>query len=343
MKAIKSYLVIIALFLSFCLMVGLVRGQSVTYRDTLLPFKYPVITKTDTVIKVVRDTVYITINEPCDSTPGDTITPPDPPQYKTVQAMYVSPIADWINNPTKFLSWAKREGVNELNLYARSYLQSSSNRVKLAAFIKNAKENYGIKKVSIDYRLTSELPYWKAYNDQYRGTSSAIDAMLTEREPYVTGDYAGFWPFLRDGKAFAGSNGMELICYMGHPSQQGWDSIVYYCDKVYLSLYITMSTWNNSTNGYNYARGRWEYITNSATKQGKKDYPVAYIISLERKTWGAGNDFMGEWYMSHSFYGSTWETCLSQYNANATSAIKERTELIGTVIFYSKYGVIARP
>ena len=167
--------------------------------------------------------------------------------------------------------------------------------------------------------------------------------MLTEREPYVTGDYTGFYPFLREGSLFARSAGLELNCYMGHPNQVTWDSIVFYCNKVYLSFYITMSTWANSTNGYNYVAGRWGYIAASAKKLNKLNYPVAYIISLERKTWGASNDMMGEWYTTNSFYGATVDTYTKQYNTNSSQDIKDYTNLIGTVIFYSKYGVLARP
>ena len=321
----------------FCLLAGyfalcfVISAQTVTYNDTLIPFKYPVITITNTV--TVHDTVYV--NVPCDSGTTEPIA--------NIQAMYVSPIADWLASPDKWLTWAKREGVNELNLYARAYLETSSKRSQLAAFIKKAKEQFGINKVSVDYRLTSEIPYWQLYYDSYKATSSMIDALLTEREPYITGDYAGFYPFLREGKTFAKAKGLELNCYMGHPSNQGWDSIVFYCDKVYLSFYISMATWANSTNGYNYVSGRWGSIASSAKKQGKKDYPVGYIISLERKIWGAGSDFMGEWYIAHSFYGTTYDTMLSRYESNSTQEIKDYTKLIGTIIFYSKYGVLARP
>lgn len=334
-KLLKPLLLLIAAFWLMCLCISVARSQSVTYKDSTISTVIRIPTYTNTV--TVHDTVYV--QSPCDTT-GDTVIVH--PSVK-VQALYVSPIGDWLASPDKYLTWAKREGVNELNLYARAYLETSSKRSQLAAFIKKAKEQYGIKKVTNDYRLTSELPNWKLYNDQYKGTTSALDAMLTEREPYVTGDYSGFYPFLREGRKFAGSNGLELNCYMGHPTQQGWDSIVYYCDKVYLSLYITMSTWANSTNGYNYVKGRWEYISTSCARQGKIDYPVAYIMSLERKVWGASSDYMGEWYMTNSFYGSTDETLLYQYNKNATDEIKKRTDLIGTVIFYSKYGVLARP
>ena len=104
-----------------------------------------------------------------------------------------------------------------------------------------------------------------------------------------------------------------------------------------------MSTWANSTNGYNYVKGRWEYITASCTKQGKTSYPVIYIISLEQKKWGASNDFMGLHFETNQFYGTTWNTLLSKYNSNATTTIKNATDLIGSCIFYSKYGVLAHP
>lgn len=352
MKPLRFIGAIILLFLLFCLVVGQARGQVVT--DTVYKtgtYQYPVITITTTVTKFdtiriavkdtirIHDTTYVYVGCPCDSTPVDTIAPPQTDYI--VQSMYVSPIADWIDNADTRLAWAKREGVNELNLYARAYITSTSKHSTLASFVKKAKEQYGIKKVFVDYRLTSEIPYWQAYHNKYKGTSSALDGMITEREPYVTGDYTGFWPFLREGKDFAKANGLLLAVYMGHP--KGWDSIVYYADKVYLSLYISMSTWGNSTNGYNYVKGRWEYITSSASKQGKTNYPVIYIISLEQKKWGASNDFMGLWFESHSFFGSTWETLLSKYNSNATSSIKEATDLVGSCMFYSKYGVLARP
>lgn len=300
---------------------------------TVINTVHDTIIKTVTVINTVHDTIIktVTVNIPCDTTPY------------IVKSMYVSPIDDWIANADARLTWAKREGVNELNLYARAYLTTVAKQPSLAAFVKKAKEQYGIKKVFVDYRLTTELPFWQTYCNTYKGTTSALNGLITEREPYITGDYAGFWPFLREGKAFAISNKLELAVYMGQPSTQGWDSIVFYADKVYLSLYITMVTWSNSTNGYNYVQDRWEYMKNSATKLGKVNFPVVYIISLEQTKWGAGNNFMGDWFTTHSFYGPTWDILLSRYNSNATTDILSRTDLIGSCMFYSKYGLLARP
>lgn len=260
-----------------------------------------------------------------------------------INSMYISPIEDWIANADSYLSWAKRQGVNELNLYARAYITNSSRHSTLAAFIKKAKEQYGIKKVFVDYRLTSEIPGWQSYVNKYKNTTSNVDGMITEREPYVTGDYAGFWPFLQQGKAFTKANNLLFAVYMGHPTQQGWDSICFYTDRVYLSLYITMSTWANSTNGYNFVNGRFNFMVNSNTKFGRKDMPVIYIISLEKLAWGASNEFMGDWFINNPFFGSTWDLLIKQYNNNASTAIKERTELGGSCIFYSKFARLAKP
>lgn len=343
MKSISTTLLLLLLFIT-------ASAQTTTKLDSVLrtgAYSYYEYTKTTTV--TVHDTAYMPVDTLAilrlfcckDSTPVDTIVPPQTDYI--VQSMYVSPIADWIDNADARLAWAKREGVNELNLYARAYITSTSKHSTLASFVKKAKEQYGIKKVYVDYRLTSEIPYWQTYHNKYKGTTSALDGMITEREPYVTGDYAGFYPFLREGSAFAKANGLLLAVYMGHPTPQGWDSIIYYADKVYVSLYITMSTWNNSTGGYNYVAGRFGYMATSASKQGKTDYPVVYIISLEQKKWGASNDFMGLWFESNPFYGSTWNTLLSKYNSNASSEVKLRTDLKGSCMFYSKYGVLARP
>jgi len=253
--------------------------------------------------------------------------------------MYVSPIAEWLDNPHTNLTWAKREGVKELALYARAYLQSSAKRKQLADFIKIAKEQYGIIKVYVDYRLTTELPYWKSFVTEY---PKLLDGMATEREPYVTGDYTGFWPFLKEGSEFAKANKVELICYMGHPSQQGWDSIVYYSDKIWLSNYITMAVYNGADGTYRYVKGRWEKIAMAAKKLNKVA-KVVYIWSLEKTAWGASNDFMGDRFISNSFYGSTYTRAETEYNALSTTDIKNHTDLVGSIMFYSKYGLLARP
>ncbi len=338
MKKLQKILLLLTIM---CMSTILSFGQ--TTRDSL------VYTPINVTTSVSHDTSYMVTKPVTHDTTWQTVRvdtikiPIVEPSTYIINSMYVSPIEDWIASPDVYLSWAKKNGVNELNLYARTYITSASKNATLATFIKKAKEQYGIKKVFVDYRLTSEIPAWQNYVNKYKGTTSNVDGMITEREPYVTGDYAGFWPFLRQGKAFTKLNGLLFSVYMGQPTQQGWDSICYYTDRVYLSLYITMATWNNSSNGYNYVAGRWGYMANSNTKTGRKDMPVVYIISLERKIWGAGNDFMGLWFVTNPFYGSTWNTELTQYNKNASTTIKSTTELVGSCIFYSKYAKLAKP
>lgn len=332
----KLILLLLFVFIAF-------KASPQTTKDSLV---YTPVTITT---QVKHDTSYVVTTQTTHDSTFQTIrvdtikVPINSSDSYVINSMYISPIEDWIASPDLYLSWAKLNGVNELNLYARAYITSSSRHAALAGFIKKAKEQYGIKKVFVDYRLTSEIPSWQSYVNKYKGTTSNVDGMITEREPYVTGDYAGFWPFLRQGKTFTKSNNLLFTVYMGHPTQQGWDSIVFYSDRIYLSLYITMTTWANSTNGYNYAAGRWGFITNSCTKFGKKDFPVIYIISLEKTAWGASNNFMGDWFITNPFYGSTWNTLLNQYNRNASTTIKTATELVGECIFYSKYARLAKP
>ncbi len=289
--------------------------------------------KKDTVFieKIVY--VYDTIRINCDSVVV-------PPVATELHSMYVV-LDDVIGDTDGFLKYATDNGVNELNLYARAYITSTSRNSKLAAFISKA-HSKGMK-CNVDYRLTSEIPFWQTYFNTYTSKADRPDGMITEREPYVTGDYTGFYPFLLQGDEFASKVGIGLYCYMGHPTQQAWDSIIVHCDRVYLSNYISMSVYASADGQYRYVAGRWQYITNSAKKAGKVDYPVVYIKSLERKIWGAANDFMGLAYVGGFFYGSILTSGVAQYNINASAEIKTYTNLIGDCIFHYKYGVLAIP
>lgn len=336
------------LFLSLLLSLTMMGQTSTTTTVTTLDstiktgtYTYPVYTKTIVITKTItlpKDTEFVQVPCPNDSD----VIPPIVTSY-IVQSMYVV-LDDWIGSQEDmWLQWAAAKGVNEYNLYARAYLKTSSNRARLAGFIKKAKEQYGIKKVFIDYRDIDEIPNWNAYITAYKNTTSAVDGMITEREPYVTGDYTGFYEFLRKGSLFAKANDIMLAVYMGQPSQTAWDSIIFYSNRIYLSWYIPMSAWNNSVNGYNYVQGRFGYMANSGEKFNKKDVPVIAIISLERRIWGARNDYMGEWFVNNPFFGITWDMLIKTYEKNATANIKDRTEFVGECIFYNEMAEKAQP
>jgi len=257
-----------------------------------------------------------------------------------VHSIYVV-LADVIGDIDGWISYWRGLGVNETNLYARAYITTASKRSTLKTVL-NKLHAVGIK-ANIDYRLSSEIASWEAYFATYTNPNDRPDGMVTEREPYVTGDYAGFYPFLSDGDKFSSKYNILLCVYMGQPTQACWDSIVFHADRVYLSNYIPMTAYAKSTGLYDYVKGRWGYITNSCVRFGKRNYPVVYITSLEEKAWGAGNDFMGYAYVGQTLYGDIWKKQKDQYNTNSTTAIKDATELIGTCAFYHKYVIVAIP
>lgn len=261
-------------------------------------------------------------------------------------SMYVNyeDVLTWMANPHKYLTWAKNEGTNYLLLYARSLMTSTSNRAKIAAFKKVA-ASYGMG-VSIDCREIvgrfDEINNWKKYYAEWPGAIYKINA-TTEKEPYVTGDYAGFWPFLAAWDKLAAQYNFSFDCYMGHPTQQGWDSIVFHCDKIFLSKYISMSTYNGGRS-YNYVAGRWQYIANSVKKiRPNNPMPVEYIVSLERISWGEGNEFQGVLYLTNKFWGLPWEQDKNDYKNKASAEIQKYTRLTGECMFSSKLCLKARP
>lgn len=332
--------IIIGLLAGILLMFGCVIafGQTTTQKFTVdRIYKADSIIVTNT--KAVHDTVII-YPDTAAILALKCSTVVQPPAVTILQSIYVV-LDDVISDMTGNISYWKSQGVNEVNLYARSYITTSSKRSKLSDVISKL-HGSGIK-VNIDYRLTSELPSWEAYFNTYPNSINRPDGMITEREPYVTGDYTGFYPFLREGKTVAKKLGIGLYCYMGHPTTQAWDSIVFYCDRVYLSNYISMSTYNGANGQWRYVAGRVGYISDAAKKQGKVDYKFCYIKSLEKKSWGAGNDFMGDAYIGKTFYGPIMTQGLEQYESNATSEQKKYTELIGDCIFHHKYAVLAIP
>lgn len=323
------------------------------------------VTKFDTIRISVRDTIRIhdtilkLVYVPC-----DTVIPPDTTTQSSrpLNCMYVSPIKDWIDNADSRLAWARREGVTDLSLYARAYLYNSTDQSKLAAFNKKAREVYGIKNIYVDYREVSELGGWKSFNDKYKGTTSALTGMNTEKEPYVTGDYQGFFSLINEGDKFCEANNLELVVYMGQPNDATWDSIAVHADRIFLSWYVPMSAWTNEVSGYNYVRNRLVALAKPLNKYDKNINGGA-IMSLEQKKWfsaqdqaaGKYNNFTGAWYETHDFYNSTrakidpvfnnpplvWGS--KQWTKAETDMIKKRINFTDVIIFYSKYGVLAHP
>jgi len=255
----------------------------------------------------------------------------------------------------KVLSYLKNNGGNMLNCYARNSMKSSSERTKFAAFCRKAVSTYGIKLITCDIRETSEIATWDAFYTAYPDLRSVV-APLTEKEPWVTNDYAGCFTLLRLTKAMCNRYGAKFYFYEGwmgknyaYP-QRAVDSMVYYCDGIFLSNYVSLTDYLSTQAGYGKWDNRIKYrldqgsssyggITVAAKKFNKLNYPIIELQSLE-------SSFLLNLYsvtgLNHSFYGSTYSNAKSLYNMSNSDVLKY-TELIGKSLFYHKYVLQAKP
>lgn len=301
----------------------------------------------------------------------DTIKIPIPVPT-VLKGMYLHPDMVTIGNSTSensYLTWCKREGVNMLNCYARAYTYTETKRTQLAAFVKKAKENYGIYEVSIDVRLTDnrELPGIKAYFAKYAGTVSMIN-LLAEYEPYTlnstgqyddlylptyTAKYNHFFYILKTIGPLCDQYNTSFDWYEGwignnySNPQAANDSLVKYCDRVFLSNYVTTSDYYSTNTGL----GKWDNrmdkrcdkIAIGCRNMGKPFMPILEIQSLEtnflRTVYACPATSVNK---CHSFYGSTYQDAINAYQLS-TPLILQYTRLIGKTIFLDKTAKICHP
>lgn len=253
------------------------------------------------------------------------------------------------------LNYLRNKGGNMLNCYARHSLTSSSGRSLFAAFCRKAVNSYGVKIITCDIRETAEIPYWNSLYTSYPDLRNVV-APLTEKEPWVTGDYSGCFSLLRQTKAMCNRYGAKFFFYEGwmgknyaYP-QRAVDSMVYYCDGIFLSNYVTVSDYLSGRAGY----GKWDNriknrldqgssgyggITISAKKFNKIDYPIIELQSLEPT-------FLFDMYSGNgyerSFYGGLYNDAKALYN-QSNSEVLTYTELKGKCLFQQRYVLDAQP
>ena len=256
-----------------------------------------------------------------------------------------------------FLAKMKSLGVNMLNYYARAKLYTSADRDKLAAFVKKAKEQYGIVLITVDVRLTnsSEYPGWVAYYQKYVGTVSMIEP-LTEIEPYNnTGtstapvyDYNNFFTVCSKMDALTKQYGAVLNFYEGwigknySNKQAAVDSMVLHCGRIFISNYVSMtryaaSIWDGSmTNRIDAGGSDYGGIALSCEKFAKK-ISIVEIQSIE-------DVFLLNYYSCPEsstkkckpFYGTTWDATKTKFNSVSSARVLKWVKLTGKTIFYSK-------
>ena len=183
------------------------------------------------------------------------------------------------------------------NCYARNSMATSSGRSKFADFCRKAVNSYGVKLITCDIRESSEISTWDAFYTSYPDLRSIV-APLTEKEPWVTNDYTGCFTLLRLTKAMCSRYGAKFYFYEGWMGknysnpQRAVDSMVYYCDGIFLSNYVTVADYLSTAAGYGKWDNRIKYridqgastyggITVAAKKFNKLDYPLIELQSIE--------------------------------------------------------------
>lgn len=316
--------------------------------------------KAQTVSLSCRDTTIhkskqVTVTVEYDSTYSicDTIITPS----QELRGFYVAYDAFTLGNAASenaFLANMKRLNVNMFNYYARAKLYTSSDRDKLAAFVKKAKEQYGIIKVTVDVRLTNsqEYPGWVAYYQKYGNTISSINP-LAEFEPYRLND-AGVYPYpdmfviLQKMDALTKQYGTQLDWYEGwigknySKPQAAVDSMVLHCGAIFVSNYVsesryTSSVWDGSMiNRVGYGAPDYGGITQGCKNVGKKSIDLVEIQSIEPS-------FLMNYYSCPAtstkkckpFFGTTWEATKAKFNQVSSAETKSLVKLIGKTIFYT--------
>lgn len=260
-----------------------------------------------------------------------------------------------VTSENSFLDYLKRKGGNMINCYARNSMNTSSGRSKFADFCRKAISSYGVKLITCDIRETTEIATWDAFYTSYPDLRTVV-APLTEKEPWVTNDYSGCFSLLRNTKAMCKMYGAKFYFYAGWMGknysnpQAAVDSMVYYCDGIFLSNYVSTSDYLSTAAGYGKWDNRMKYrvdqgtssyggITVAAKKFNKPNYPIIELQSLE-------TSFLFNLYSTtgsnHSFYGSLYNDAKLLYNMSSPDVLKY-TELNGKCLFYQKYVLLAQP
>ncbi len=272
--------------------------------------------------------------------------------------MYTTPTNLTIGNAASenaFLQYLQNKGGNMINCYARNSMTTSAERAKFAAFCRKAISSYGVKLITCDIRETSEIATWDALYTSYPDLRAVV-APLTEKEPWVTYDYAGCFTLLRQTKAMCNLYGAKFYFYAGwmgknySDPQAAVDSMVYYCDGIFLSNYVTVADYLSTATGYGKWDNRIKYrldqgtstyggITKAAKKFNKLDYPIIELQSLQTSYLFSLYSVSGT---NHSLYGTMYNDAKALYNQSPSDVLKY-TELRGKSLFYLKYVLQAQP
>ena len=174
-------------------------------------------------------------------------------------------------------------GTNLAILYASDSVVKNANMVKAIEYAKTKNIKFGRA-----YSSLGEVNTVLAHNAA--NPTNKFVQMVTEIEPYNTGDYTGFYNIITQAYPKIKAAGMTHTVYMGWPTNAAWLPIVQNCDEINLHCYLKPTSMNES-GIWGYVQGRLGQIA-AACKQANKKIKLNIIYSCEPS-------FAGPWFSSH--------------------------------------------
>ena len=229
--------------------------------------------------------------------------------------------------------WQKRQGANLAALYGASgSLTSPSGKPILADVIYRSRKA-GVQSQGFPYSTSSSVvTSLNSYNSSV-SDSSKFDFVVSEIEPYNTGDYSGFYTTLRTVNNWCATKGVQSCVYMGWPSDACWDTIVRNSSRIFLHCYKTSTTMSGDAQ-YGYTKGRQSVIAAKCKALNKK-ISIVIIYSSEPS-------FSYTYFQANS-WSKPYSDYLSYYSTHATADMKAYLTQDGWMNFVSKYAKQIKP
>ena len=259
------------------------------------------------------------------------------PSYR---GMYVSDFENICGNTARedsLLNWCVAKNINALSLYGLgTILTSTANYTPLAAFIKRAKLNYGIKQFAAVRGSSANVTGQTAdYNNSRTDTTERFNYMNLEREwwnnactfdNYVTNLTAiKQWGDAQTKKVYT----EEYIGWFHNPTGQDStmaSALIKNSHRIMVHDYVT-------TPNFGYMQTRLDWIGRAA-KALNKTAQIIIIFSAEPT-------FSYTYFQTHTF-DDAYQAIVTGHNASAFAG-KNNIKIIGYQIFDSYNARAARP
>lgn len=228
-------------------------------------------------------------------------------------------------------TWISKQGANLDAIYGADSRMTGSGQPALSDLILRERRA-GVRSIAVPYSRSGVTTSLQTYNRTV-ADSVRIDALISEIEPYNTGDYAGFYTTIRTVGGWCKANRVMPCVYMGWPSDAAWDSIVVNSDRVFLHCYRPSSSMSGSSQ-YGYVKNRLASIAAKAKARNKR-MSIVIIYSCEP-----------EFAYSHfatTSWSNTYANYSTAYNASATSDMRNWLTQDGWMVFVSQYAKQIRP